>query len=319
MYNFIRMKKLISIVIPFYNEEGNIDELYRQLKQLFEHEKNYNFEIIAIEHGSTDSTFKTLINLRAKDKRLKILQLSRNFGNVDAAVSAGLSYASGDACIIMMGDLQDPPEVISSFLRKWEKGYEIVYGILKKRADTSFIRNINSILFYKILSLLTDRIFPENVADFRLIDKKVYETINKMPERNRYLRGLTLWTGFSQTGVPFNRHPRFAGASKADFITVLKVAANGIFSFSYVPLRLVIILGFVISALSFLSIAIELILIFVLGRIAPGIFTVIFLIGFMFGMLFIILGIIGEYLARIYDEVKQRPIFIIKEAIGFNH
>lgn len=312
------MKKLISIVIPFYNEEGNIDELYRQLKQLLEHEKNYNFEIIAIEHGSTDSTFNKLINLRAKDKRLKILQLSKNFGNVDAAVSAGLSYASGDACIIMMGDLQDPPEVTSDFLRKWEQGYDIVYGIIKKRADTSFIRKINSILFYKILSLLTGRIFPENVADFRLIDKKVYETVNKMPERNRYLRGLTLWTGFRQTGVFFNRHPRFAGGSKADFLTVLKVAANGIFSFSYVPLRLAIILGFVISALSFLSIAIELILIFILGRIAPGIFTLIFLIGFMFGMLFIILGIIGEYLARIYDEVKQRPNFIVKEAIGFN-
>lgn len=312
------MKKTISIVIPLFNEEANIEELYTQLKKLMVREEKYNFEIIAVEHGSTDSTFDKLIGTHKKDKRLKILQLSKNFGNVDAAISAGLSYASGDACVIMMGDLQDPPEVTSDFLRKWEQGYEIVYGMIKKRADTSFIRKINSILFYKILSLLTGRIFPENVADFRLIDKKVYETVNKMPERNRFLRGLTIWTGFKQTGVLFNRHARFAGVSKADFLTVLKVAGNGIFSFSYIPLRFAIILGFAISALSFLSIVIELVLILIIGKIAPGIFTVIFLIGFMFGMLFIILGIIGEYLVRIYDEVKQRPNFIIKDAIGFN-
>lgn len=311
------MKKLISIVIPFYNEEGNIEELYRQLSKLMSAESKYNFEIIAVEHGSQDSTFKKLISINKKDKRLKILQLSKNFGNVDAAISAGLAFAKGDACAIMMGDLQDPPQLIADFLRKWEKGYEIVYGIIKKRADISQIRKINSLLFYKVLSLLTGNIFPENVSDFRLIDKKVYKVINSMPERNKFLRGLTIWTGFKQIGVTFDRRPRFKGQSKADFLTVLKLAANGIFSFSYIPLRIVTILGLLIAIFSFLSIVFEFILILTLGRIAPGIFTVIFLIGFLFGMLFIILGIIGEYLARIYEEVKQRPNYIIRDKIGF--
>ena len=158
------MKKLISIVIPFYNEEENIKEVHKQLSEIFNQEKKYNFEIIAVEHGSTDKTFEKLINLRKKDIRVKILQLSKNFGNADAGIVAGLHYSSGDAQIITSADLQDPPEMIPKFLRKWEEGYEIVYGIIKKRADTSFSRKIMSQLFYKILNLSTGNLFPENVS-----------------------------------------------------------------------------------------------------------------------------------------------------------
>lgn len=310
------MKKLISIVIPFYNEEGNIEELYKQLSKLMSVESKYNFEIIAVEHGSQDSTFKKLISINKKDKRLKILQLSKNFGNVDAAISAGLAFAKGDAAVILMGDLQEPPELISSFLRNWEEGFDIVYGIVKKRADFSKTRHLSSIVFYKLLRALTGNILPVNASDFRLIDKKVYSAVNSMPERNKFLKGLMIWTGFSQIGISYSRRPRFAGESKADFVTVLKVAANAIFSFSYVPLRIVTILGFIVALVSFAVIVLELVLILIFGRTAPGILTIVFLISFLFGTLFIILGIIGEYLARIYDEVKGRPIYIVRQRIG---
>ncbi|EKD65437.1 MAG: glycosyltransferase, WcaA [uncultured bacterium] len=310
------MKKTISIVIPFFNEEGNIDELYKQLSQLFKEERNYDFEVIAVEHGSTDGTFAKLLKVRTKNTNFKILQLSRNFGNVDAAISAGLNFVKGDAAVILMGDLQEPPDLISKFLRKWEAGYEIVYGQVKKRADISFIRQINSRLFYKILRLFTGRMFPENASDFRLVDKKVYKVINNMAERNKFLKGLTFWTGFKQIGIPYNRSKRFAGDSKADFITVLIVAANAIFSFSYIPLRLVTAVGFLLAIISFCVLIFEVSLFFIFGREAQGVLTIVVMISFLFGMLFIILGVLGEYLVRIYDEVKQRPSYIIRQKIG---
>jgi len=312
-----RKNKLISIVIPFYNEEDNINELYKRLSNLFVTEKKYNFEIIAVEHGSSDLTLSKLLAINKKDKRLKIVELSRNFGSADPGILAGISFAKGDALVITMADLQEPINLISKFLRKWEEGFEIVNGIVEKRPDASFARRVLSILFYKILNLMTGNIFPENVSDFRLVDKKVYEVVKRMPERNKYLRGVIAWTGFRQIGIPFERKARFAGQSKADFITVLTVAANGIFSFSYVPLRIAIFIGFFLSIISFLVILLQLSLFTIYGRGAPGISTIVILTSFLFGMLFLILGIIGEYLARIYDEVKGRPSFIVKNLIGF--
>ncbi|KKR88156.1 MAG: Glycosyl transferase family 2 [Candidatus Curtissbacteria bacterium GW2011_GWA1_41_11] len=312
------MKKTISIVIPIYNEEENIQPLYKELSKLIKLEKKYNFEIITVEHGSKDNTFETLLKIRAKDKQLKILQLSKNFGNADAAIEAGLQYSSGDAAVIIMADLEEPPELISKFLRKWEQGYEIVYGIVKQRSkNVALSRKFASVVYYKLLNSLTGNIFPENVSDFRLIDKKVYKTINKMEEKNKYLRGLIAWSGFNQTGIPFKRTKRYSGESKAKFLAVLKVALNGIFSFSYVPLKIVTIMGFILSIISFLFIIYQLILFLIFGRGQPGISTIVVLISFLFGMSFIIWGIIGEYLSRIYDEVKNRPNFIVKQKIGF--
>ena len=320
MKKLIRRKApLISIVIPLYNEEDNVEELYRQLKLLMNKKENYNFEIIAVEHGSVDTTFEKLLLLNKKDKRIKILQLSKNFGNADAGIAAGLAFAKGDAAVILMADLQEPPELIADFIKKWEEGYEIVYGIVKKRPDASYTRRIASVLFYKILNKLTQDMFPENASDFRLIDKKVYEVVNRMAEKNKFLRGIITWTGFKQVGIPFERSPRFAGKSKADFPTALKVAANGIFSFSYTPLKLVTVLGFILSVISFLMIIYQLTLFIIYGRGAPGITTIVVLLSFLFGMLFLILGVIGEYLARIYDEVKGRPTFIVKDMIGFEN
>ena len=312
-----QMKQLISIVIPIYNEEKNLDQLYKRLNHLMDLEKKYDFEIISVEHGSDDSSLKKLLEIRRRDKRVKILQLSKNFGSADAGIVAGLNFAQGNACVILMADLQEPPELISQFLKYWEKEYEIVYGIVKKRPGTSLVRRISSVIFYKILNIMTGNIFPENVSDFRLIDKKVYQVVNQMEERNKFLRGLIAWSGFNQIGIPFERKERFAGKSKADFLTVLKVAANGIFSFSYLPLKIVTILGFLLSIISFLMIFYQILLFVIYGRGAPGISTVVILVSFLFSMLFLILGVMGEYISRIYDEVKSRPNFIVKNKIGF--
>jgi len=310
----MKSKKFISIVVPVYNEEKVIPELIKRLTIFINKNSNYNFEVIFIEHGSVDNSFVLLQKFAIKDRRIKILQLSKNFG-CDGGIAAGMRFATGDACVIMMADLQEPIGLISDFIKKWEDGYEIVYGIVKKRT-ASFFRNINSILFYKVINLLTKNMFPENASDFRLIDKKVYETINQMGEQNKYLRGLIMWTGFKHIGIPFNRAKRFAGESKANFLTVLKVAVNGIFSFSYIPLRFISILGFMITLASFILGIFYLYLYSIWGRVTPGATTTILLILFLFGILFFVLGIISEYLVRIYEEVKKRPNFIIKNKIN---
>ncbi len=307
-------KKKISIVIPVYNEEKVIPELVKRVKNYIKSNKNYEFEIVFIENGSRDRSYDFLKKHTKNLKSFKILQLSKNFG-ADGGIVAGIHYATGDACVIMMADLQEPVELINQFIEKWERGYEIVYGIVKKRTASS-IRNLSSKLFYKFINLLTNNMFPENASDFRLIDKKVYEAIKNMPEQNKYLRGLVIWTGFKQIGVPFNREKRFAGESKANFKTVLFVAMNGIFSFSYLPLRLVSTTGIFLTIISFILMIIYIVIFIVRGREAPGIATVILLLLFLFGILFFVLGVISEYLARIYDDVKQRPNFIVKNKVN---
>jgi glycosyltransferase involved in cell wall biosynthesis len=310
------MKRLISIVIPAYNEEEVLDELKRRLQGIMTINERYNFEVIIVENGSWDSTFEKLERINRDDPRFKVVQLSRNFGP-DGGITAGLSHAKGDAAVIMNADLQDPPEMITRFIEKWEEGYEIIYGIIQKRKGVSRTRKILSIMAYKIINELTDRTIPENAGDFRLIDNKVYHIVNEMKEQNKYLRGLIAWTGFKQIGIPYERPPRYAGNSKAGFSTAMDIAMNGIFSFSYFPLKLATIIGFALSVISFILILIELSLFFIYGREVPGYTSTILIILFLFGMLFLLLGILGIYLGRIYDEVKQRPNYIIKNEIGF--
>ena len=310
----MKSKKLISIVVPIYNEELGIPELIKQLTKFANKTNSYNFEFVMVENGSIDSSYKLVVSYAKKDSRIKVIQLAKNVG-CDGGIEAGMQVAQGDGLVIMMADLQEPVNLISEFIKKWEQGYEIVYGKVKKRTG-KFFRNIFSILFYKIINLLTGNMFPENASDFRLIDKKVYQTINNMQERNKYLRGLIAWTGFKQIGIPFDRNVRFAGESKANFLTVLKVAVNGIFSFSYLPLRFVTGLGIAITIFSFLMIGFYLYLFIIWGRIAPGTTTIILLLLFLFGVLFFILGIISEYLVRIYEEVKNRPTYIVKNKIN---
>ncbi len=309
-----RSKRKISIVIPVYNEALGIPYLLTTLTQFIKTVPAYDFEIICVEHGSRDNSFALLKKYAQKNKYLKVLQLARNVG-CDGGLAAGMQFASGDACVILMADLQEPLELIKEFIKKWEMGYEIVYGIVKKRT-AGFIRNLLSRLFYKIINMFTNNMFPENASDFRLMDRKVYTAINTIREQNKYLRGLVMWTGFKSIGIPFDRKKRFAGESKADFKTALSVAVNGIFSFSYIPLRLVSYLGIAITGISAMLILIYFYLYLVHGRATPGVATIILLIISMFGLLFFVLGIISEYLARIYDEVKGRPHFIIKDKVN---
>ena len=310
----MKLKKLISIVIPIYNESLVIPELIKRLTNFINKNPKYEFEIILVENGSEDESFKLLKKYTGLDKRFKVLQLSKNFG-CDGGIIAGMRFAKGDACVIMMADLQEPVELIFDFIKKWEQGYEIVYGIVKKRT-AGLLRNLNSRLFYKIINSLTNNMFPENASDFRLIDKKVYETINSMGEQNKYLRGVIIWTGFKQIGIPFDREKRFAGKSKADLKTVIDIALNAIFSFSYVPLRIMSIFGIFITLSSFILMFFYIYLFIVHGRSTPGIMTIIMALLFLFGILFLFMGILSEFLARIYNEVKNRPLFIEKNKIN---
>ena len=310
----MKVKKLISFVIPVYNEELTVPHLITTLTSFIKKQKKYEFEVILVENGSTDTSFSLLKKYAKKNKSLKIVQLAKNIG-CDGGIEAGMQFARGDALVVVMADLQEPLEIVNTFIEKWEDGFEIVYGIVKKRT-AGFIRNISSLIFYKLINILTRNMFPENASDFRLIDKKVYLTINSLTEKNKYLRGLIIWTGFKSIGIPFDRKNRIAGESKANTTTVLKVAVNGIFSFSYAPLRFVSFLGISITLISFIMMIGYMYLFFVHGREAPGVMTIIMLILFLFGLLFFSLGIISEYMARIYDEVKGRPSFLVKRLIN---
>jgi len=309
------IKKLISIVIPAYNEEDSVDEIAKRLQSVFKDASRFDFEVVFIENGSTDNTYERLLNIRENDKRFKILKLSRNFRK-DGGVTAGLNFVSGDAAILMDADLQDPPELILEFLRKWEEGYENVYGIIKKREGVPFLRRLNSSIFYWIINKLAGGRIPKNVSDFRLIDKKVYSTINTMQERNRFVRGLFAWVGFKSIGVPFEKPQRFAGATNADTLKVIDLAMKGILAHSYIPLKLITVLGLLISFLSFV-ILVALVFKWVFWGVPfAGFGTIMSALLLLFGFLFTLLGIIGEYIGLIYEEVKNRPNYIVSEKHG---
>lgn len=310
------MKKLISVVIPAYNEEASVDELARELKKVFAENAAYDFEVIIVENGSTDQTFQRLQKIHEKDSRFKILQLSRNF-RMDGGVTAGLNHAQGDAAVIMTADLQDPPELITQFIKKWEQGYENVFGIVTRRQGTSLIRRFNSQLFYKIANRLTGGKIPRNVSDFRLVDKKVYRTINRIEERNRFIRGLFAWVGFRSIGIEHERKPRFAGESGAHTLKVLELALKAIFAHTYVPLRMITITGIVVSVASFIALIGIVIRVLGWGVPFPGFGTIMAVMLLLFGILFTMLGIVSEYVGLIYEEVKQRPNFIVTSGLGF--
>jgi dolichol-phosphate mannosyltransferase len=309
------MKKLISIIIPAYNEEECVDELAARLKTLFVTESQYDFEAIIVENGSIDSTWEKLQKIAAADPRFKILKLSRNF-RMDGGLTAGLDYIKGDACVLMTADLQDPPELISEFLRKWESGWENIYGVVTKRGGTGPIRTFNSKMFYFVADKLTDGRIPKNASDFRLVDKKVYLAIKSMAERNRFVRGLFAWAGFKSIGVPMERPPRFGGVSNAHSLKVIDLAFKGIFAHSYKPLRLITVFGIVLSAISFLTI-IPLAIIWITSGVPfAGFGTIVSLFLFVLGILSLMIGILSEYIGLIYEEVKARPNYVVSEFIS---
>ena len=311
-------KKLISIVIPAYNEEDCVEELSRRLVTLFKvEEKFYNFEVIIVENGSIDRTWQKLRDIHSRDSRFKVVKLSRNF-RMDGGITAGIDFVKGDACVLMTADLQDPPEFISTFLRELEKGWENVFVVVTKRGGTGPIRRLNSRLFYWFAGYMSDGQLPKNASDFRLVDRKVYQAIKNMQERNRFVRGLFAWSGFKSIGIPMERPPRFGGVSNAHTFKVLDLAFKGIFAHSIKPLRLITFTGFALALLS-LSILIPLSIIwFTKGVPFAGFGSIVALFLLLNSMLFLMLGIIGEYLGLIYEEVKQRPNFLVSELLGLD-
>lgn len=308
-------RKKIQLVIPAYNESECVDELAERLGAMFDAEKDYDFEAIVIENGSTDDTYEKLLAIHERDPRFKILQLARNF-RMDGGITAGLSVLDGDAAVLMTADLQDPPEFIPEFIRKWEEGYENVYGVVTERRGTGPIRTMNSKLFYWLAGKLTDDRITKNASDFRLIDRKVYEAVRSMEERNRFVRGLVSWVGFRSIGLPMKRPPRFAGVSKAHSFKVIDLAFKGIFAHSNVPLRLITIAGFLVSLTAIVALIVFAVQFFAFGVPFNGFGTLIGVSLVGFGILTLLLGVIGEYVGLIYEEVKQRPNFIVTRKIG---
>lgn len=309
-------KKLVSIVIPAWNESEVIPELGRRLTELMDAVPKYDFEVVVVENGSVDDSFRLLGELNRQDPRFKVVRLSRNF-TADGGVAAGLRHATGDCAVLMDADLQDPPEVLYQFFEKWEEGYEVVYGVIRSRDGVSPLREKANHVFYTLLNRMTGGTMPRNVTAFRLMDRSVYEVLNRMGENNRFTRGLCAWTGFRQTGVEFDRADRFAGESKAPFIDILKEALDALFSFSFIPLKIATVLGLCLSAFSFVFLAWQVISSIFMGTPIEGYLTLICTMLLMFGFMFLVLGVIGEYLARMFDEVKARPLYVVKDTVGF--
>jgi dolichol-phosphate mannosyltransferase len=311
----VSSRKLVSVVVPAYNETECVDELARRLTAVMESESGYLWEVIIVENGSLDDTMDKLRAIHEADPRFKILQLARNF-RMDGGLTAGLAHASGDAAVVMTADLQDPPELIPTFLRKWEEGFENVYMVVTKRDGTGPLRTFNSKAFYWLAGKLTDGRIPRNASDFRLVDRSVYETINQMDERNRFVRGLFAWVGFKSIGIEHERPPRFGGVSNAHSLKVIDLAFKGIFAHSYIPLRLITISGFVVSALSFLTLVVLSLRFVLFGVPFAGFGTLVGFILLLFGILFSMLGIVSEYVGLIYEEVKRRPNYVVRRRLG---
>ena len=311
-------KRLISIIIPAYNEEDCIEELARRLQTVFDNESNYYFEAIIIENGSEDRTWDMLASIHSHDPRFKIIQLSRNF-RMDGGITAGLAYATGDAAVIMTADLQDPPELIGEFIAKWEAGYDNIYMIVTKRTDASLIRSLNSRAFYWLAGKLTGNRIPRNASDFRLVDRKVYEVVRSMDERNRFVRGLFAWAGFRSVGIPHERPERFGGDSKAHTFKVIDLAIKGLLAHSVLPLRMISVIGGLLSIVSVLTIGLLTAFWILYGVPYAGFGTLVSLIVLLFGLLFLIIGVVSEYLGMVYEEVKGRPNFIVRQSLGLSN
>jgi len=309
-------KKLLSIVIPVYNEQEVIDETFKRLSAVF---RDYfmSVEYIFINDGSRDNTYLKLGEIAKKNSEVRVINFARNFGH-QIAITAGMDYAKGDAVVIIDADLQDPPEVILQMVEKWQEGYEVVYGKRLQREGETFFKKFTAKMFYRFINSMTDVRLPVDVGDFRLIDRKVCDAMKSLPERSRYVRGLVSWVGFKQTSVEYRREKRFAGETKYPLKKMVKLAGDGIFSFSYKPLKLATFIGMLISIFSFIYLIVVLVQKFVKNNVASG-WASSMAVSLLFnGVMLIVLGIIGEYVGRIYEEVKARPLYIIGELVGFD-
>lgn len=304
-----------SIVVPVYNEELVAKESYKRLKQVMDSTQE-EYELIFVNDGSRDKTEEIISEICKQDKNVRLINFSRNFGH-QTAITAGMDYSSGQAVVVIDADLQDPPEVILEMIAKWKEGYDVVYGQRLKRKGETFFKKVTAKMFYRLLAAMTSVDIPVDTGDFRLIDRKVCDVMSSLTEKNRYVRGLVSWVGFRQTAVTYVRDERFAGETKYPLKKMLKFAMDGITTFSYKPLKISTYIGFLVSALSFVYLIVVLCLRLFTDTTVTG-WASTLAVSLMFnGVILMMLGIIGEYIGRIYDETKNRPLYIVREKKGF--
>ncbi len=311
------MSTLISIVVPLYNEQAVINQMYSTLSEVLQ-SNALEYEILMVNDGSKDHTLELAKSICQADKRVKLISFSRNFGH-QVAITAGLDKASGEAVVIIDADLQDPPEVIIEMISKWREGNQVVYGVRKKREGESYFKRVTAAVFYRLLRRLTPIEIPVDTGDFRLMDRKVVEKLKEMRERTRFVRGMVSWVGFKQCKVEYVREKRYAGETKYPFKKMLKFAIDGILSFSQVPLKLSSSFGLFCATVSFLAIIYGLIVKLLYPEQAIAGWASVF-VGILFigGVQLICIGILGEYLGRIYEEIKARPLYVIDQEVNFD-
>jgi len=307
---------LVSVVVPLYNEGANVATLVVRIAGVMAAAlgPEDDYEIVAVNDGSGDATLAELRLAAARERRLVIVDLSRNFGHQIAA-TAGLDQAHGDAVVLMDGDLQDPPELIAEFLERWRAGYDVVYAVRKSRAGESAFKRLTARVFYRLIRRLTNVSIPVDTGDFRLMSRRVVDALGETREKHRFLRGLVSWVGYRQTGVTYERDARLHGESKYPLSKMLKFAIDGVTSFSEIPLRFATYLGFGVSLLAFVY-AIVVLALKIFGLNEPGYTSIMAAILFLGGVQLITIGIVGEYLGRIYDQVKQRPLYFVASVEG---
>lgn len=307
-------RPIYSIVAPVFNEQELLPEFYRRVIATME-ALSEPFELVLINDGSRDRSPLIMRQLHESDPRVKVVNFSRNFGH-QLAITAGIDYAQGKAVVVIDSDLQDPPEVIPNLIAEWKQGQQVVFSIRTEREGETAFKKATAALFYRIIRTITNVDIPVDTGDFRLMDRKVVEALKKMREQKRFMRGLSVWVGFKQTGVGYKRDARKAGETKYPLRNMVKFALDGITAFSYLPLQLATYSGFTIGGLGIIGI-IAVILLRMFGTQLTGQATTLVTVLFMGGVQLVCLGIIGEYLGRIYDEVKRRPLYIVAEELGF--
>lgn len=306
----------VSVVVPVYNEEAVVFESYKRLKTVLDG-LNEPYELIFVNDGSRDGTPGIVRCICENDPTVRFIDFARNFGH-QTAITAGMDYASGDAVVVIDADLQDPPEVIPQMIAKWREGFDVVYGKrIERKGETAF-KKFTSAAFYRVMQKLTDVDIPVDTGDFRLIDRKVCEALKRVKERNRYIRGIISWLGFKQTGVEFVREKRFAGETKYPLKKMLKFAFDAITSFSYKPLKLSSYVGVTVSIGSFIYLMVVIYLKLFTDRTVTGWASTMAVSLFFNGIVLMMLGIIGEYIGRIYDEAKGRPLYVVRETLNFD-
>ena len=306
----------ISVIIPLYNESDSIEHLFARLTPVLKH-LDTNYEIICINDGSQDDTLPKLVKFSQDDSRIKVVSLSRNFGK-EIALTAGIDYASGAAVIPIDADLQDPPELIVSLIAKWREGYDVVYATRRSRQGESWIKRITAKAFYQTIGKMSQVPIPSNTGDFRLLDRRVVEAVKKLPERTRFMKGLFAWVGYRQTSILFDREPRRAGKTTWNYWKLWNFALDGIISFSFLPLKVWSYIGVAISFISLLYALMLVLRTLIFGVDVPGYASLMVAILFLGGIQLITLGVLGEYLGRVYEEVKGRPLYFVREEYGFD-